>query len=160
MEVDDEHTSQHVAFQPDEQDAEVLDNPRFFLFEFLQLEKLLQRCLECGKLSGGQSFGKPRCIIWRKSGTNMTANMRCSCRAQVASVSYPDLSAMLKACGIAGISKSTFQRISRYYLKHTPAEDKLLIDELERLQIFDDLDEEDIAEMEDEIVETVDDDIE
>lgn len=41
---------------------------KFALVEISQLEKLLQRCINCGKLPGRNQTGKDRDIKWTKSG--------------------------------------------------------------------------------------------
>ena len=49
----------------DEDEIEVgEDKPKFVLVQFGQLEKLLQRCPECGRHPGGPKAEKPRNINW------------------------------------------------------------------------------------------------
>lgn len=48
------------------------DKPKFVLVEVSRLEKLLQRCPECGKLPGHSRHGPHRVITWTKNGIQYT----------------------------------------------------------------------------------------
>ena len=65
--------SESEEIEENEQNDEniIEDKPRFVLVEVTQLEKLLKRCPQCGKLPGGKKTGKSRAISWKKSGRHI-----------------------------------------------------------------------------------------
>uniref|UniRef100_A0A914DJR9 Mutator-like transposase domain-containing protein n=1 Tax=Acrobeloides nanus TaxID=290746 RepID=A0A914DJR9_9BILA len=123
--------------------------PIFVLVEIAQLEKLLQRCHECGRLPGGYRTGLPRNINWIQTGSNLTAHYRCSCKqkcswstqsyidgtetrvgnvalvaaAHASSIGYADLSSMFNAAHIPIMKKRSFISLSHHFVFPT-IEDK------------------------------------
>uniref|UniRef100_A0A914DA78 Uncharacterized protein n=1 Tax=Acrobeloides nanus TaxID=290746 RepID=A0A914DA78_9BILA len=60
--------------------------PKYALVELAQIEKLLQRCMLCGKLPsgpGGRLSQNSRKVTWTQNGTNVTATIRCACNNSV-----------------------------------------------------------------------------
>lgn len=53
-----------------EEEVEENEKPRFVIIEISRLEKLLQRCPDCGNLPGGPRYakGQSRNIKWTKRG--------------------------------------------------------------------------------------------
>lgn len=69
---DDETEDVEEAYLEGNKEVSELDGGiakyRYVLVELSQLEKLLQRCPDCGRLPGGRSTGQRRHIKWLKNG--------------------------------------------------------------------------------------------